>query len=100
MKKMIVLSVLVFGLVGCGSDTTTYVETPVENLEEPGMIPAGDAIIVDGGESVTVTSSSIVVDCGDGGCGDVSVGTEIIDDASDNSDSSDSSECAGGNCAG
>ena len=96
---MIVLSVLVFGLVGCGSDTTTYVETPVENLEEPGIIPKGDAIIVDGGQSVTVTSSSIIVDCGAGGCGDVTVATEIVDDASDNSDNSDdNSECSGGGC--
>lgn len=98
MKRMIVLSILVFGLVGCGSDTTTYVETPVENLEEPGIIPKGDAIIVDGGESVTVTSSSVIIDCG-GGCGDVTVGTEIIDDTSDNSDNSDdNSECSGGGC--
>ena len=98
MKKVLMLSVVAFMMVGCGSDTTTYVETPVDNLEEPGIIPKGDAIIVDGGESVTVTSSSIIVDCGDGGCGDVTVGTEIVDDASDNSDSSDSSECSGGGC--
>ena len=95
MKRMIILSVLVFGLVGCGSDTTTYVETPIENLEEPALIPQGDAIIVDGGESVTVTSSSITISCGDGGCGDVTVATEIVDDASDNSDGS---TCEGGSC--
>ncbi len=99
MKKMIILSALAFALIGCGSDTTTYVETPIENLEEPSMIPAGDAIIVDGGESVTVTSSSIIVDCGAGGCGDVSVATEIVDDASDNSDNN-GGDCTDGTCPG
>ncbi len=104
MKKTILFSAIVAAalLTGCGSDGgTTYIETPVENLEEPSVIPEGDAIIVDGGESVTVTSSSIIVDCGAGGCGDVTVATEITDDASDNSDNSDgsdNSDCSGGGC--
>ena len=45
MRKVLMLSVIAFMMVGCGSDTTTYVETPVDNLEEPGIIPKGDAIM-------------------------------------------------------
>ena len=91
----IILTLSAFLMLGCGSNTTTYEKEKVgEDLQE---IPNDGAIIVEGGESITVTSSAIIVDCGEGGCGDVSIGTEVGDD-SDSSDNSDGSTCSGGNC--
>lgn len=80
MKYLLLAVVCVIGLAGCGSDTKTY-ETIENNItvEEPYQIPEGLAVIIDGSDDavVTVDQDTIIIDCGAGGCGDVTIGSEV-----------------------
>jgi len=104
MKKLLFMSVLIGALLalsGCGSSgsTKTYETSTQPAIPE---IPNtnGDALVVTNtgegnvGMSYTkIADGSILVDCGEGGCGDVYSGNEMTDDNSDSS-----SACEGGNC--
>lgn len=101
---MSVLIGALLALSGCGSSgsTKTY-ETSTQPAIPEVPNPGGDALVVTNtgegnvGMSYTkIADGSILVDCGEGGCGDVYSGNEMTDDNSDSSDSS--TACEGGNC--
>ena len=60
-------------VTGCGTNTKV-IETPIdEPVEMP--VPNNGSIAVGGNDNtvVTRTNSGVYIDCGDGGCGDVSL---------------------------
>ena len=99
MKKMIVLSVLVFGLVGCGSSGDTYVASTEPALPELPTSGEDSFIITNTGDESSAGMSysrldngSILIDCTNGTCGDVYVASPVDDSETD------ASECSGGGC--
>ena len=81
----------VLALNGCGSSSkTVYQEEAIAEPETP--ITDGNVLIVSGNEGNTGISyqdlgdGNLLIDCGDGGCGDISVGTELTEDGSDDND--------------
>jgi len=82
MKKIFVLATFSLFIVGCGSGGgNTYVTEEVATPEVPA--PNGTALMVTGNEGNTgitytnVGEGSVLIDCGDGGCGDVYVASPI-----------------------
>ncbi len=96
--KSLILIASIFALVGCGSDGDTYVDSGPAIPEVPN--PDGTALIVTASDSSSagityteVSDGSILVDCGDGGCGNVLIGSPITDNSNTSSESdSNSSE--------
>ena len=93
MKKTILASIMIVGLVGCGGGSTnTYVTEVVDtNTSEPVKVPEGNVVVVEGGGDIIVTDDSVTIECGAGGCGDISIGNEIDNSNTDvnNTDSHD-----------
>ena len=95
--KIILAVALVAILTGCGStgSKTTYQEEEIAEPEIP--VSNGNVLVVSGNDGDTgisytdVGDGSVLIDCGDGGCGDVYVASPVTEDNSDNSDSSDNS---------
>ena len=90
MNKIVILLMLLL-FVGCGSDNNSkkYIATPINTTENTNV--NGDAVIVDTSGNVDVnvtkTENYINIDCGEGGCGDISIGTEV-----DNNENNESNE--------
>ncbi len=101
MKKVLMLSVVAFMMVGCGSDGDTYVANPEPALPELPTSGEDSFIITNTGDGSSAGMSytkldngSILIDCTSGTCGDVYVASP--QDASDHSDHD--GDCADGNC--
>ena len=81
MRKLAILSLVVgaVALVGCGSTDKTYNTYEANITDEPYEIPGGDAIIIDSSDNATITrtDTTIGIDCGEGGCGDIRIGAEV-----------------------
>ena len=82
MKKIILASAIAaaFVFTGCGSSGTTYVAS--EPIEEEIPVPGDNIMIAADGNSTanytyTRVGDEINVDCGDGGCGDVTIGSAV-----------------------
>ena len=98
MKKTMLMSAIVAAamLSGCGSSTTN--KTYVEEAPAPPEIPLvdGQVLVVSGNEGDTGISytnlgdGSLLIDCGDGGCGDITVASEIIENVESEEDNATS----------
>ena len=92
--------ILVFGifLYGCGeAKGKTYVSTPTEVHTNETTTVNGDAVIVNsnGESNVTVVKNengNIEINCGDGGCGDISIGTIEDEDENENNETKEENE--------
>ena len=85
--KVLLSIVAVLALVGCGSGGgNTYVTEEAAIPEVPA--PDGTALIVSGNEGNTgityteVGEGALLIDCGDGGCGNIYVATPVEGGAS------------------
>ncbi len=93
--KITVLVLLVFVFIGCGESTgKQYVVKEPVNVDKTTTV-SGDAIIVESGDNTDMNvtkneNGTINIDCGEGGCGDITIGTETTD--SNNNDNNDSNE--------
>ena len=86
--KNTILAIAVLGIVGCGSGggSKPYVTEAVEtNTSEPTKVPGGSVVVVEGGGDIIVTDDSVTIECGSGGCGDISIGNET-DNSTDTTD--------------
>ena len=71
--KYILMIAMTLLVVGCGTNTKT-IETQVDvPIEVP--VPNNGAIAIGGNDNtvVTRTNEGVYIDCGDGGCGDVTL---------------------------
>ncbi len=73
MKKMILMSLVAFAIVGCGADGESNSasdqrgDTTVTTITTEGDVEV---------KNVTVTDEGVYVDCGVGGCGDIVMDNE------------------------
>ncbi len=101
----IFLSVIVLMFTACGGSSGGSSQKSYETQDSVPEVPNpnGTALIVSGNSGPTgisyieVGENGILVDCGDGGCGDVYAGSEVLESGSTTNGSSESG-CPGGNC--
>ena len=100
MRKVLMLSVIAFMMVGCGSSGDTYVASPEPAIPELPTSGEDSFIITNTGDESSAGMSytkldngSILIDCTGGTCGDVYVASPV-----DESETDDNSECSGGGC--
>jgi len=91
MKQLIGI-IFVFVFIGCGESTgKQYVVKETVNVDKTTTV-SGDAVIVESGGNADMNitkneNGTINIDCGEGGCGDITIGTETNNDNNDSNES-------------